>query len=151
MKDSADLKQYRRSQLDRTFTELKGKIPARPKKGWIAEIRCLLLMTTVQLARRIGVAQSVVSNFEKSERERAITLQSLEKIANALECDFHYLFVPKKGLEAELWERAERIYNQNEKRLEHHMQLEGQGEGNIQIVRKSYEVLKLYKKVWTKE
>lgn len=151
MKETQDIKHVRRSQLDRAFVELVGRLPTRPKKGWIAEIRSLLLMTTAQLARRIGVAQSVVSNFEKSERENAITLQSLEKIANALECDFHYFFVPKKGLEVELFERAEKIYNQNEKTLEHHMRLEGQGESAVESARKSYEILKLYKKVWAKK
>ncbi len=151
MKDEEDIKHHRRSQLDQTFTELKGRLPTCPKKGWIAEVRSLLLMTTAQLARRIGVAQSVASNFERSEREKAITLQSLEKIAHALECDLHYFLVPKKGLEAELFERAEILYNQNEKKLEHHMRLEGQGEGSVKSARRAYEILKLYKNVWAKE
>lgn len=154
MNSTQDMKHYRRSQLDKSFAELKGKLPAHPKKGWISEIRSLLLMTTAQLARRIGVAQSVASNFEKSEREKAITLQSLEKVANALECDLHYFFVPKKGsLESELYERAERLYKQNEKKLEHHMRLEGQGQSEsvLESTRVAYEILKLYKKVWDRE
>ena len=143
-----DIKYNRRDQLDLIFAELKNKLPAIPKKGWIAEIRSLLLMTTTQLARRVGVAQSVVSNFEKSEREKGITLQSLEKIANAMECDLHYFFVPRKGLELELHDRAEKLYKEKEKRLEHHMRLEGQGKSGTQSVRAAYEILKLYKRVW---
>ena len=150
MTNSRDIKHYQRSQLDRTLNELKKNLPTIPKKGWITEIRSLLFMTTAQLARRIGVAQSVVSNFEKSERKKTITLHSLEKIAHALECDLHYSFVPRKGLEAELYERAERLYNENEKKLEHHMRLEGQGTTVIDDARKTLEILKLYKKVWAK-
>lgn len=150
--NESDIKHYRRAQLDRTFAALKegNKLPSNPKKGWIAEVRTLLLMTTAQLARRIGVAQSVVSNFEKSEREKAITLQSLEKIADALECDLHYLFIPRKGLEAELYDRAEKLYQKKAKKLEHHMRLEGQGQSEsvVESVRVSIEILKLYKKVW---
>ena len=149
--NESDIKHYRRSQLDLSLTALGDKLPMLPKKGWIAEIRSLLLMTTTQLAQRIGVAQSVVSNFEKSEREKTITLHSLEKIANALECDLHYFFVPKKGLESELLSRAEAIYIQNEKELEHHMRLEGQGTSARDDVRKSIQILKLYKEVWNKK
>lgn len=151
MKGLRDIKHVRRSQLDREFAELKVRLPSRPKQGWIAEIRSLLMMTTAQLARRIGVSQSVVSNFEKSEREGAITLRSLEKIASALECDFHYFFVPKKGLETELYERAEKLYEQSEVSLEQHMRLEGQGESPTETVRRTYEILKLYKNIWAKK
>jgi len=155
--NKSDIKHYQRAQLDRAFAALKKSelLPALPKNGWIAEVRTLLLMTTAQLARRIGVAQSVVSNFEKSEREKTITMQSLEKIANALECDVHYLFVPRneKGLEGELYDRAKKIYEQKEKKLEHHMRLEGQGQSESveESVRIAIEILKLYKKVWDRE
>ena len=150
MNDNRDLKHNRRIQLDRTYKFWKEQLSPRPKKGWIAEIRTLLMMTTSQLARRVGVAQSVISNFEKSERENTITLQSLKKVADALECELHYFLLPKKGLEHELYERAEKLYQQNEKRLEHHMRLEGQGSDVVEDVRRAYEILKLYDKVWDK-
>ncbi|MCB0339240.1 MAG: helix-turn-helix domain-containing protein [Bdellovibrionales bacterium] len=149
-----DIKHSRREQLDRAFAALNESklLPSIPKKGWIAEVRTLLLMTTAQLARRVGVAQSVISNFEKSEREKAITLQSLEKVANALECELHYVFIPrnKNGLEGELHDRAEKLHRQKEKKLEHHMRLEGQGQSEsvAESVRTEIEILKLYKRVW---
>ena len=150
MNNSRDLKHNRRAQLDRLFQTLKGQLSPRPKKGWIAEIRTLLMMTTYQLARRVGVAQSVISNFEKSERDNTITLQSLRKVADALECELHYFLIPKKGLEHELYERAEKLHAENEKRLEHHMRLEGQGSDVVEDARRAYEILKLYGKVWDK-
>jgi DNA-binding Xre family transcriptional regulator len=78
------------------MNELSRLIPPRPRDGWIAEIRSLLLMTSSQLARRVGVSQSVISNLQKSEREKTITLKSLEKVANALECELVYVLIPKK-------------------------------------------------------
>lgn len=147
---SSDLKYNRRAQLDRLLGELRGKIPVRPKTGWIAEIRSALQMTTAQLARRVGVAQSVVSNFEKSERQKTITLQSLEKIAQSLECELHYVLIPKKGLEQELYERARALHEQRMKKIEHHMRLEGQGTSAADDARKMLEILKLYRDVWKK-
>lgn len=143
-----DIKPYRRAQLDKTFDELRGRLPAMPIGGWIAEIRSLLLMKTTQLARRVGVSQSVVSKLEKSEREKKITLQSLENVADALECDLHYFFVPRKGLENELYERAEKLFLENEKRLEHHMSLEGQSESVAETAQTAKRILEYYNKVW---
>ena len=62
------IKFQRRLQFYILLMGLKSKFPNRPQKGWISEIRSLLLMTTAQLANRIGVAQSVMGSFEKLER-----------------------------------------------------------------------------------
>ncbi len=77
-------------------------------------------------------------------------MQSLEKIAEALECELRYVLVPKKGLEAELFERAQKLYKQKEQKLEHHMRLEGQGSA-VNDAREALEILKLYKEVWAQE
>ena len=69
-----------------------------PKKGWIKEMRTILLMSSKKLAERVGVAPSGISLFEKREREKTITLESLAKIAEALECDLYYELTPKNGL-----------------------------------------------------
>ena len=41
-------------------------------------------MTARQLGQRLGVSQPRVTAIEKAEAEGALTLQSLEKAANAL-------------------------------------------------------------------
>lgn len=74
---SQDAVYVRRGQLDEELGGLKKLLPVKPKKGWIREIRKALQMTTVQLAKRLGVSQSVISNFERSEREKTIRLNSL--------------------------------------------------------------------------
>jgi predicted DNA-binding mobile mystery protein A len=144
----------RRVQLDKYFDGLRSRLRPQPKNGWVAEIRTLLLMTGEQLAKRVGVSQSVISNLEKSERNSTITLRSLERLASALECDFYYALVPKKGLEAELHDRAEKLYEQRRQQVAHHMKLEQQEveEDEIKhIVRRAIEILELYPEVWERE
>ena len=143
-----DLKHLRRATLDRAFSKLRKHLVPLPRHGWIHEIRTLLGMTTSQLAKRIGSSQSSVSLFEKSELRKSITLGSLEKLAAALECEVHYVLLPKRGLESELLCRATEIYEKEEHALEHHMQLENQGTTGRNDVRRAYEILRLYKKVW---
>ena len=68
--------------------------------GWIKEIRLALGMSAAQLARRLKVRQSTVAKLEKSEAEETISLQSLRKAAEALDCTLVYAFVPRTSLEA---------------------------------------------------
>ena len=119
----------RRTQLDRLFRGIRKDPLPRPKNGWVAEIRNALQMTTIQLAKRLGVSQPVISNFEKAERNNSITLKSLARLADALDCDLHYVLVPRRGLDDILMERAKAVVDREEKSLEHHMSLEGQGSG----------------------
>ena len=116
-----------RKRWDDHFEKLASLLSPLPKQGWIAEIRKALQMTTAQLAKRLGVPQSNVSIFEKAERNKKITLQSLERAAEALDCTLHYYLIPNKGLEATLTERARKLNLHDEEVLEHHMRLEGQG------------------------
>ena len=116
-----------RMHLDSHFAAVKDRLRPPPKRGWIAEIRTALLMTTAQLARRLKIPQSNVSIFEKAERNKTITLRSLERIAEALDCDLHYVLVPKRSLKSTLSDRVKKLYEHDQKLLEHHMRLEGQG------------------------
>lgn len=70
-----------------------------PRQGWIHEIRKALMMTTTQLAERLGVHQTTISRLERSEAESRITLGKLEKAANALDCELRYIIVPKQKQE----------------------------------------------------
>ena len=75
-----------RRQLDkRLITINKSDALARPPRGWVKAIREALGMTTAQLANRLGVVQSRVIAIEQSEAKGTITLNSLEKAAQALD------------------------------------------------------------------
>jgi predicted DNA-binding mobile mystery protein A len=118
----------RRRQLD---VHLSTLVPfattSRPRKGWIREIRSALGMTSGQLARRAGVSQPTVINLEQSEEADTISLQSLKKMAGALDCSLVYAFVPRDTLEETLRQQAEKRTEELCGRVEHTMQLEAQG------------------------
>ena len=79
---------------------------SRPPYGWIKAIREALGMTSRQFAKRMGVSQPRASAIEKNEVIGSITLDTLQRAANALECQLVYALVPRKPLQALVKERA---------------------------------------------
>lgn len=45
----------------------------------------------------MGIAQQSVSKFEKNELDEAITIKSLHKAAEAMDCKFVYAIIPNHG------------------------------------------------------
>lgn len=68
-----------------------------PRQGWVAAIRAALGLTETELARRMNVSQARVHKLESAEIENAVTLRTLRKAANAMDCDLVYALVPKEG------------------------------------------------------
>ncbi|MDZ7752223.1 MAG: mobile mystery protein A [Gammaproteobacteria bacterium] len=97
-----------------------------PPRGWIRAIREALGMTTSQLAGRLGVVQSRVPALEQSEAKKTVTLASLEKAANALDCRLVYALVPRRPLEDLVEERARHKAKQWLESTSHSMALEAQ-------------------------
>lgn len=116
-------------QLDRRFSEIRETLRGaeRPARGWIKAIREALGMTTAQLAARMGVAQPRIAELEKREAARVVTLQSLERAAEALDCRLVYIFVPKDSLEERINMRAEAVADLHLSAVDHTMRLEKQG------------------------
>ncbi len=83
-------------------------------------------MTTTQLAKRLGVVQSRAVAIEQAEAKGTITLNSLEKAANALDCRLVYALVPRKPLDELVSERAERLAKKRLRSTSHSMALEAQ-------------------------
>ncbi len=97
-----------------------------PRKGWISEIRRALGMSASHLATRLNVTGPAVSQYEKGEVNRTITLETLEKVAAALGCEFVYALVPKVSLDDLLQRRARRLATEMIERTSHSMHLEQQ-------------------------
>lgn len=116
-------------QLDRRFSEIRDILRSaeRPARGWIKAIREALGMTTAQLAKRMGVAQPRVVELEKREAARVVTLQSLERAAEALDCRVIYILVPNSPLEDRINARAEAVAELHLSAVDHTMRLEKQG------------------------
>lgn len=97
-----------------------------PRGGWVRSIREALGLTSVQLAKRLGLTQPAISQLEKAEQEGRITLNTLRDVADALHCDLVYGLVPRDGLEAILQRRARHVAEQRMEEVWHSMMLEGQ-------------------------
>ena len=97
-----------------------------PPRGWIRAIRTALGMSTVQLARRMGVSQPSVVGMEQSESIGRIQLDTLHRAAEALQCRLVYVLVPNEPLESMVQKRARQIAEGYLNATEHSMKLEGQ-------------------------
>ena len=113
--------------LSRRITE---KLPPRPARGWVAAIRSALGMTTRQLASRLGIRQPSLLAIEKSEVAGTISLNTLRRAADALECDIVYFLVPRQPLEQTVTRRARALAAAQVAATSHSMNLEGQGIGS---------------------
>lgn len=112
--------------LDLNLGRVRSGSVARPPKGWLRAIRDALGMTTKQFARRLGVSQPRVVALEKGEIDETLTLASLRRAAEALDCTLVYVLVPKQPLVATLRQRAERKADAQLSRVSHTMRLENQ-------------------------
>lgn len=99
---------------------------AKPRGGWIKTVRVALGMSTTDLASRIGVVPSTVSRLEASEIAGTINIDSLQKLADALDCDFVYAIVPRKKLHTTVEARAREVALAQFARTQQTMALEEQ-------------------------
>jgi len=97
-----------------------------PKKGWIAAIRRSLGLSGSALASRLGVSQSAQAQYEKHEKDGSITLQTLEKVAHAMDAELLYAIVPRRPIKHTLEAKAEEIARERILPLAHSMSLENQ-------------------------
>lgn len=116
-----------REQLDNKLSKLR-EFAAQGLRamGWIKTIRESLGMTSYDLASRAGVNQSRIIHMEKAEKDGNIKISTMERIADALEMDFVYGFVPRTSLNEMVQQQAKKIALQKTERLDHTMRLEMQ-------------------------
>lgn len=115
-------------QLDEKLQRIKSLQDSfqRPKLGWIAAIRKTLGMSSRQLAERMGVAVSRISKLESSEVSGATTLQSLERAADAMDCELVYALVPRRSLGEFMQQQARVAIEHSARYVDHQMLLEAQ-------------------------
>lgn len=99
----------------------------KPVRGWIYSLRSALGMTGAQLGARMGVKKGRISQMEQMETEGRITLQQLEKAANAMDCELIFAFRPRKRVEKIVADQAEKKALNVAMETQVHMSLEQQG------------------------
>lgn len=116
-----------RKALDKKLSVLqRGEQLARPHRGWIKAIREALGMSTIQLAKRMGVSQPRITALESAELDDSLTLSSLKRAAEAMDCTLVYAIVPKTSLNDLVQKRALDKAKFLMRRLDHTMALEKQ-------------------------
>lgn len=99
---------------------------ARPPRGWIRALRDALGLSAAQLGGLLGIRSQSVDDIEKSEVNDRITLETLSRVAAAMDCRLVYALVPNSSLEGMVRKRAEAIALAAIRRVSHTMALEDQ-------------------------
>ena len=123
-------KQFRDLQIQQMDALLEtwrtAQLSARPRSGWVRAIRESLGMSAAAFARRLGMTPVGVRKLESAEASDAITLASLRKLAQALDCELQYALVPRNSLQQQVRDRAEMVARERLRPIVHSMALEDQ-------------------------
>jgi len=82
----------------------------KPTEGLLRAVRQALNVPIAEITEKMGINRSVVFDMEASEVKCTINLNSMVRMAEAMECDVVYGIVPKGGktldalAERRLWE-----------------------------------------------
>ena len=119
--------QRARRGLDEKLTTLQPVDRYRPPaKGWIRALRDSLGLSSAQLGKRLGVRSQSVDDLEKSEAAGTISLATLRRAGQAMDCTLVYALVPNTSLDAMVQRQAESLARAAISRVSHSMALEDQ-------------------------
>ena len=129
VKDTAK-KQYVRI-VDRAAQQLRDL--HKPSNGWLAVLRKALGMSGAQVAKRMGVSRNAIHQAERNERDGAITLNQMHKIAEAMGGRFVYAVVPDGSVDDIIHIQANQKATALIQKASAHMALESQSLSPKQI------------------
>jgi predicted DNA-binding mobile mystery protein A len=116
-----------REQLDQALKRFKVLQAMNiPPKGWMRAIRDALGMNGRQFAQRMSVSPARISKMESDEVAGAVTLKTLQRAAEALDCRLVYGLVPRTTLEDSVKKQIAVYAEQRFNRISHTMALEDQ-------------------------
>jgi len=105
-----------------------------PPIGWIKAIRNGIGMSMEQLGKKLSITKQGVMDFEKREKEGAITIKSMQEIAKAMDMKLVYGFIPNGGsLEQMIETRALEMATKIVERTSNTMKLEDQANSKERI------------------
>ena len=141
-----------REALDTILRLLSNLSIPKPKGGWIKAIRISLGMRVEQLGHRVKLDPTTITRLEQNEAKGTLTLQSLERLAKALDCELVYAIVPRKSLDEIVRDRAEKVLKKERAAAHTTMELEDQCASPHESVRddvlKAMIAAKLDKRLW---
>jgi len=138
------LKQYQEI-VDQSAKKVAGL--SVPVEGWVRTMRNALGISGAQLGRRLGVSRSQIAQTEHNELSGAVTLKTLQKMAEGMNCRVVYAFVPETSAHAIVENRAGEKAEQLVSRADIHMALESQ---SLDRASREYEVERLKRELLDK-
>lgn len=119
-----DNKKILRRSYQKKFDTLKKVVIEKPPQGWLKTIREFLGMTTTQLAKKLEISQPRIIALEKNERN--IKISTMERIADVLNCDFFYAFIPRENIDDIIYNQAKKKAQKILEKVNKNMSLENQ-------------------------
>jgi predicted DNA-binding mobile mystery protein A len=95
-KEKIRFQKLRRIQLDDTYKDFYPLVKNLSGKsgGWIKEIRNAFGISSTQFAKLLGISSPAFLKLEASEEKQTIELQTLRRVAAAIDCQLVYAIVP---------------------------------------------------------
>lgn len=131
-----------RKQYMRVVDQAAQQLEAAPKppEGWIATLRKALGMSGAEVAARMGVSRNAIYQAERNERDGAITINQMQKLAEAMGGRFVYAIVPEGSVDDVIRSQALRKAEARVRRVSAHMALEKQSLPSAQARRRIEEL-----------
>ncbi len=115
------------SQIERRLDSLRAvKDKAQVKDGWIKFMRNALGLTLNDLSKLVSLSRIRIIQAERREIEGKVTIATLKKMAEAMDCDLVYAFVPKKDIKTTIYDKAFEKARKTLGLADLHMKLEDQ-------------------------
>ncbi|MEM9580743.1 MAG: mobile mystery protein A [Pseudomonadota bacterium] len=96
-----------------------------PSEGWLSALRKALGMSGAEVAARAGVTRAAIFQAERNERNGAITIKQMQKLADTMGGRFVYAIVPQGArVEDIIRDQARKKAEARIKRASAHMALE---------------------------
>ena len=92
-----------------------------------------------QVAKKLGIKRQSYADTERAEQSGSISINTLQRAADAMDCELVYFMVPRETV-ARTYAELAQIHDPMFKHLqatEHSMALEGQSVGDLKPRRKS--------------
>jgi len=83
--------------LDRRYEFGLEGAPEAAANQQLQRLRRTLRLSASQLANKLGKTQQMISAMELREPRGAVTIRSMQRVAEALGYEFQYRFIPKRG------------------------------------------------------
>ncbi len=113
-----------RRTYQKKFDKLNKSVIEIPLQGWIKTLREIFGMTTKQFANRLGISQPRVAIMEKNEKN--LKISTMERIADSMNCEFFYAFIPREKIDSVIYNRAKQKAEKILNKVNKNMSLENQ-------------------------